>query len=143
MALKARDEGGPAIAFQLLIYPVVEHSVDTPSAIQNAEGYLLQRASMRWYWGHYLDGATDTPDWRASPLRSHADLPPAFIVTAEFDPLRDDGRLYADKLRADGVKVTYTNYDGMIHGFYWMQAVVDRARDLHADIAREVRAALG
>ncbi|MBV9922448.1 MAG: alpha/beta hydrolase fold domain-containing protein, partial [Pseudonocardia sp.] len=138
------DEGGPAIALQVLIYPATEHNVDTPSAIQNAEGYLLQRASMRWYWGHYLDGATDTPDWRASPLRaaSHADLPPAFIATAEFDPLRDDGRLYADKLRNDGVKVTYNNYEGMIHGFYWMQGVVDRARDLHADIAREVRAVL-
>jgi acetyl esterase/lipase len=76
VAIKAREDGGPALALQLLIYPVVEHSVDTPSAIQNAEGYLLQRASMRWYWAHYLDGATDTPDWRASPLRaaSHADL---------------------------------------------------------------------
>jgi acetyl esterase len=144
VALKARDEGGPAIAFQLLIYPAVDFDVDTPSALENAEGYLLQRESMRWFWGLYLHGAPEPPDWRACPLRaeSHADLPPAFIVTAEFDPLRDDGRRYADKLRSDGVKVTYTNYDGMVHGFYWMQAVVDRTRDLHAEIAREVRAAL-
>ena len=130
VAIKARNEGGPALAFQLLIYPAVERNVDTPSAIQNAEGYLLQRGSMRWFWGHYLDGATDTPDWRASPLNAEslADLPPALVVTAEFDPLRDDGRRYADRLRAEGVKVTYSNYDGMIHGFYWMQAVVDRTR---------------
>jgi len=144
VAIKARDEGGPALAFQLLIYPVTEHDVDKPSALQNAEGYLLRRATMRWFWGHYLDGATDTPDWRASPLRAEslAGLPPALVVTAEFDPLRDDGRLYADRLRADGVKVTYSDYDGMVHGFYWMQAVVDRTRDLHAEIAREVRAVL-
>jgi acetyl esterase len=144
VAIKARDEGGPALAFQLLIYPATEHDVDKPSALQNAEGYLLQRESMRWFWAHYLDGATDTPDWRASPLRARslAGLPPALVVTADFDPLRDDGRLYADRLRAEGVDVTYTNYEGMVHGFYWMAAVVDRTRDLHAEIAREVRAAL-
>jgi acetyl esterase len=144
VALKARDAGGPELAFQLLIYPATEHDVDKPSAIQNAEGYLLQRESVRWFWAHYLDGATDEPDWRASPLRAEslAGLPPALVVTAEFDPLRDDGRLYAERLRADGVKVTYSNYDGMVHGFYWMLAVVDRTRDLHAEIAREVRAAL-
>jgi acetyl esterase len=64
------------------------------------------------------------------------------VVTAEFDPLRDDGRLYADRLRADGVKVTYSEYQGMIHGFYWMQAALDQSRRLHEEIAREVRAAL-
>jgi len=144
VAIKAREEGGPALAFQLLVYPATEHDVDKPSAIQNAEGYLLQRESMRWFWAHYLDGATDEPDWRASPLRakSLANLPPALVVTAEFDPLRDDGRLYADRLRADGVKVTYSDYQGMVHGFYWMQGVVDRSRDLHAEIAREVKSAL-
>ncbi|GAA4672761.1 alpha/beta hydrolase [Pseudonocardia yuanmonensis] len=144
VALKARDQGGPPLAYQLLVYPATDHDVDKPSAVQNAEGYLLQRESMRWFWGHYLDGATDEPDWRASPLRAGtlADLPPALVVTAEFDPLRDDGRLYADRLRAEGVKVTYSEYRGMIHGFYWMQGVLDRSRDLHAEIAREVRAAL-
>jgi acetyl esterase len=144
VAIKSRDQGGPALAYQLLVYPAVERDVDKPSAVENAEGYLLQRESMRWFWGHYLDGATDEPDWRAFPLQaaSLADLPPALVVTAEFDPLRDDGRLYAERLRAEGVKVTYSNYDGMIHGFYWMQAVLDGARELHAEIAREVRAAL-
>ena len=144
VAIKARDSGGPALAFQLLIYPVTDRDLDTPSAILNAEGYLLQRETMRWFWGHYLEGATDEIDWRACPLRaaSLADLPPALVVTAEFDPLRDDGRHYADRLRDAGVKVTHTNYEGMIHGFYWMGAVVDRVADLHAEIAREVRAAL-
>ena len=144
VAIKARESGGPALAFQLLIYPVTDRDLDTPSYIQNAEDYLLGRETMRWFWSHYADGATDEVDWRACPLRtaSLADLPPAFVVTAEFDPLRDDGRRYADRLRDAGVKVTYTNYAGMIHGFYWMQAVVDRARDLHEEVAREVRAAL-
>lgn len=144
VAIKARDAGGPAIAFQLLIYPAVEAGWDSPSAVQNAEGYLLQRESMRWFWNHYLGAATEEPDWRASPIRAEslAGLPPAFVATADFDPLRDDGRRYADRLRAEGVKVTYTNYEGMIHGFYWMQAVSDRARDLHAEVAREVRAVL-
>src|SRR5690242_15628404 len=86
VAIKARDEGGPPLAFQLLIYPATEHDVDKTSALQNAEGYLLQRETMRWFWGHYLDGATAEPDWRASPLRaaSLAGLPPALVVTAEF-----------------------------------------------------------
>jgi acetyl esterase len=105
---------------------------------------MLQRESMRWFWGHYLDGATDVPDWRAFPMRaaSLAGLPPALVVTAEFDPLRDDGRRYADRLRAEGVPVTYSEHAGMIHGFYWMQAVLDQSRNLHEEIAREVRGAL-
>ena len=144
VAIKAREEGGPALAYQLLVYPATEYDLDTPSCLENAEGYLLQRESMRWFWGHYLDGATDVPDWRAFPMRaaSLADLPPALVVTAEFDPLRDDGRRYADRLRAEGVQVTYREYAGMIHGFYWMQAVLDQSRNLHEEIAREVRAAL-
>lgn len=144
VAIKARDEGGPALAFQLLIYPATDRDLDTPSCLENAEGYMLQRETIRWFWSHYLDGATDPPDWRAMPLRadSLAGLPPALVVTAEFDPLRDDGRHYADRLRDEGVKVTYSHYDGMVHGFYWMQGVVDRARDLHAEVAREVRAVL-
>ena len=94
VAIKARDEGGPALAYQLLIYPVVENSVDSPSAIQNAEGYLLQRALDALVLGP-LRGRGDRHSRRprVAPLRakSHADLPPALIVTAEFDPLRDDG----------------------------------------------------
>jgi acetyl esterase len=144
VAIKARDEGGPALAFQLLVYPATDHDLDTPSCLANGEGYLLQRESMRWFWGHYLDGATDVPDWRAFPMRaaSLAGLPPALVVTAEFDPLRDDGRRYADRLRAEGVPVTYSEHAGMIHGFYWMQAVLDQSRNLHEEIAREVRGAL-
>jgi acetyl esterase len=144
MCLRAREEGAPRIAFQALIYPATEHGWDTGSARRNAEGYLLQRESMRWFWNHYIPDKSVVDDWRVSPLRAadHSNLPPAFIATAEFDPLRDDGLAYADKLRDAGVPVTYNEYAGMIHGFYWMQGVADGARRLHAALARAVREVL-
>jgi len=144
VALKARDEGAPKLAFQGLIYPAVEHGWETGSAHENAEGYLLQRESMHWFWDHYIPDKSLTSDWRVSPLLAddHAGLPPAFIATAEFDPLRDDGRAYHAKLHDAGVPVTYVEYDGMIHGFYWMQGIADGARRLHADLAEAIREAL-
>ena len=144
MCLRAREEGGPPIAFQALIYPACEHGWDTASAHENAEGYLLQRESMRWFWNHYIPDKSVVDDWRVSPLRAadHSSLPPALIVTAEYDPLRDDGRAYAAKLRDAGVPVTYSEYDGMVHGFYWMQGVVDVSKRLHEEVASEIRAAL-
>jgi acetyl esterase len=117
VAIKAREEDGPALAYQLLVYPATEHDLDKPSALENAEGYMLQRESMRWFWGHYLDGATDEPDWRASPLRaaSLADLPPALVVTAEFDPLRDEGHAFAERIRAAGGTAEDVCIPGIIH----------------------------
>ena len=145
ICLKARDEDGPAIAYQVLIYPATDCDWDKPSCIENAEGYLLQRATMEWFWSHYVTSTSDAENPLVSPLRAAdvAGLPPALVITAEFDPLRDDGELYADRLRDAGVPVRYTEYKGMIHGFYWMIGVMDQARDLHAEIAREVRAAFG
>src|SRR4051812_19851090 len=144
VAVRAREEHGPKIAFQGLIYPAVEHGWDTASAHENAEGYLLQRESMHWFWDHYIPDKSVVDDWRVSPLKAadHSGLPPAFIATAEFDPLRDDGRHYHAKLHDAGVPVTYVEYDGMIHGFYWMQGVCDAARRLHEDLAEAVREAL-
>jgi acetyl esterase len=144
VALKARDEGAPKLAYQALIYPAVEHNWDSASAHENAEGYLLQRESMRWFWNHYVQDPALADDPRVSPLRAadHAGLPPAFIATAEFDPLRDDGRAYHAKLHDAGVPVTYVEYDGMIHGFYWMQGIADGAKRLHEDLAEAIRANL-
>ena len=144
IALHARDHGGPAIAFQGLIYPVTDYGWDTASYHENAEGYLLQRGSMEWFWNHYIPDPSVADDPRVSPLRAsdHSGLPPAFIATAEFDPLRDDGRAYHAKLHDAGVPVTYVEYDGMIHGFYWMQGVTDVAKRLHHDLATAVREAL-
>jgi acetyl esterase len=144
VALRARDEGAPKLAFQALIYPAVEHGWDTASAHENAEGYLLQRESMRWFWDHYVPDKSLVTDWRVSPLLAadHSGLPPAFIATAEYDPLRDDGRAYHAKLHDAGVPSTYVEYEGMIHGFYWMQGIADGARRLHADLAEAIREAL-
>jgi acetyl esterase len=144
VALRARDEGAPKLAYQALIYPAVEHNWDTASAHENAEGYLLQRESMRWFWNHYVQDESLADDPRVSPLKAadHAGLPPTFIATAEFDPLRDDGRAYHAKLHDAGVPVTYVEYEGMIHGFYWMQGAADGAKRLHADLAEAIRANL-
>ena len=118
-ALMARDRGGPPLSFQLLVYPVTDHDLDTPSYRQNADGYLLTREAMRWFWNHYLGGTGAGHHPYASPLRAErlTGLPPALVQTAEFDPLRDEGEAYAWRLRAAGVPVTLTRYPGMIHGF--------------------------
>ena len=107
VALAARDRGGPALAAQLLIYPVTDFNFDTDSYRENAEGYLLTRGSMYWFWAHYL-GAQELPkDPYACPLRagSLAGLPPAYVATGEYDPLRDEGEAYAWRLAEAGVAV--------------------------------------
>lgn len=116
----ARDAGDSQIKFQLLVTPVTNHCFSTVSYQENAQGYLLTRASMEWFWGHYLRNKYDGDQPRASPLRapSFAGLPPALIVTAEYDPLRDEGEPYAQSLREFGVTVELQRYNGQIHGFF-------------------------
>ena len=129
VTLRLRDEDGPKLAYQVLVYPAVQYGWQTPSAIANAEGYLLQQASMKYYWGHYLRSEVDGKNPYCSPLiaESHGGLPATFIYTAEFDPLCDDGYLYARKLQECGVKVKYQCFDGVIHGFIKMLGVFDQA----------------
>jgi acetyl esterase/lipase len=136
-ALMARDRGGPAIAFQLLIVPVTNYGFDTGSYRQNAETYGLTLGAMRWFWNHYLESEADGANVYASPLRATdlKGLPRAFVLTAEFDPLRDEGAAYAEKLRAAGVPVNCKCYAGMIHML--------QGPDADADMARELRSALG
>lgn len=131
VTLKLRDEHGPQLAYQVLVYPAVQYGWETPSAITNAEGYLLQQASMRYYWQHYLSSEADLKNSYFSPLnaKSHHGLPPALIYTAEFDPLRDDGYLYANKLKACNVAVKYQCFGGMIHGFIKMLGKFDMANE--------------
>src|SRR5262249_33401215 len=116
--------------FQLLIYPATAAAFDTPSYRDNAEGYLLTTADMRWFWGHYLNGPADAAQPYASPLRAAAlaGLPPALVITAEFDPLRDEGEQYAQRLEAAGVPARLTRYEGMIHGFFGMTHLMDKAK---------------
>ena len=130
MCLMARDRNGPAISFQLLVYPVTERNFDTASYRDNATGYSLTQDGMRWFWDQYLANDADAANPYAAPAQA-ADLsgqPPALVITAEFDPLRDEGEAYAELLRNAGVPVQATRYDGMIHGFFAMPTVLDQGR---------------
>ncbi len=140
LALMARD-AGVDIAAQLLIYPSVDMLDDSPSLTENASGYILTRENIDWFIAHY---APDGEDWRASPLRadSHEGLAPATIITAEFDPLRDQGKAYADRLRAAGVPVELTNYDGQVHVFFQLGPYTDAGGRSIRQIARAARTAL-
>ncbi len=130
-ALRIRDEGGPLLCGQLLIYPVAGyHTPPTPSYLANADGYLLTRAMMIWFWGHYLNHPDEAGDPYAAPLAAPdlAGLPPALVITAEFDPLRDEGERYAERLHAAGVPAVFSRYDGMIHGFLLLTDLFDEGR---------------
>ncbi|CAG2141295.1 alpha/beta hydrolase [Cupriavidus numazuensis] len=142
VALMARDRAAPQPCFQVLLYPVTDGALDTPSYRENAEGYLLTRDSMVWFWNHYVGDADRTHPY-ASPLRAehHRGLPPAFVVTAEFDPLRDEGEAYARRLAEAGTPVECKRYDGTIHGFCWMPGVLDKGRQALDDTAAALAAA--
>ena len=144
VALMAREAGGPAIALQVLIYPVTDVGAESKSYTDFAEGYMLTRESMRWFTAHYLARKEDAVDWRVSPLRapSLAGLPPALVITAGFDPLRDEGAAYATRLREAGVTVDYVSFGGMIHGFAGMGRVLDAALRVVALIGGSLRQAL-
>ncbi len=145
VALMARDLGGPAISFQLLIYPGTDQRMGHPSIDSNGVGYLLEKKSMLYFRGHYLPREQDWLDWRASPLlaKSLARLPPAFVMTAGFDPLLDEGKAYADRLVKEGVKVEYRNYADMVHGFITMGRVLETANSALADCAQALKKAWG
>jgi acetyl esterase len=133
------------LGYQLLIYPAVDATMSSASIEENADGYLLTKDWMQWFYGHYLDG-TDSrrTDARLSPLYAEdwSGLPAAFVLTAEFDPLRDEGEAYAQKLRAAGVDVWTTRYDGQIHGFFGMGAFLPAAELAMDEATTSLRAAL-
>lgn len=129
VAIHARDAGAPALRGQLLVYPVTDATMSHPSIEENASGYFLTKADMEWFFGHYAPERPD--DWRLSPLAAPdlSGLAPALVLTAEFDPLRDEGEAYARRLGDAGVPVELIRKDGLIHGFFGMVADVDEARD--------------
>jgi len=143
VSLLARDAGGPAIAFQLLIYPATDQHCASASHERNAQGYLLTRDAIDNFRRNYVPEEKQWADWRASPLlaKSHANLPPALIVTAGYDPLVDEGRAYAQKLRAAGVEVEYREYADMVHGFVLFGGVLDSANAAVAECAAALRRA--
>jgi len=142
VALMAHHRSTPKISQQILLYPATHCNFDTASYRENADGYMLTLGSCRWFWSNYLNSDDDARNPYASPLLADdlSGLPPALVVTCEFDPLRDEGEAYAERLRAAGVPVKLSRYDGMIHGFLWMGGVVDRTQRLIEEIAAEVAA---
>jgi len=144
VALLAREAGGPRIALQILLYPVTDLVSESQSYADLADGYMLTRDSMRWFRAQYLATEQDTADWRVSPLRapSLAGLPPALVVTAGYDPLRDEGDAYAQKLRAAGVTVDHVTFGGMIHGFVPMGKLIETGNRAVTLIADSLRYAL-
>jgi acetyl esterase len=145
VALLARERHGPRLLLQVLVYPVTNHDFGTPSYRENATGYMLTTEDMRWFWRHYLAREEQGAELNASPFRaaSLADLPPALVITAGCDPLRDEGEAYAVRLRDAGVAVTLTQYPGMFHGFLRMTRILDQARAALGEVAGALHKALG
>ena len=127
VTLMAKERGGPDIKRQVLVYPVTDGLMSYPSMRENAEGYLLTEGAMKWFWRHYLGNSGNEKEPLASPIYADdlSGLPPALVMTAEFDPLRDEGEAYAKRLQQAGVPVTTTRYNGQIHGFFGMSGVFD------------------
>jgi acetyl esterase len=140
----ADDAAGTPLAFQLLIYPATDQRHRQPSHTTNAEGYLLTRESILWYHRQYFGNRAHDQDWRASPLLA-ADLsrlPPALLLTAGYDPLRDEGMEYAERLTAAGTPCTYVCFERQVHGFVPMGKLLSEARSAVALCAAELRRAL-
>jgi acetyl esterase len=143
VTLRARDERGPSLRYQVLVYPVTNHDFGTVSYEENGDDYLLTREMMQWFWNHYLNSAAEGRQPLASPLAagSLAGLPPALVLTAEFDPLRDEGEAYAARLKDAGVRVRQKRFPGQIHGFWQMVGVFPMALEAAGDVAAELRVA--
>jgi acetyl esterase len=144
VTLHARDNGGPSLRYQVLIYPVTDYDFTKPSFREYGSGFLITIGEMEWYWRNYLSKPDDASSPMACPMRAASlqGLPPALIIQAECDPIKDDGEAYAARLRADGVPVDIIRYDGQIHGFFTMPGVMSRAKDAYSDVATVLAKAL-
>ncbi len=142
-AMMARDRGGRMPTHQLLVYPVTNYAFNTQSYRTEAKDVPLDRATMRWFWGHYLRTPADGRNPYASPLRAGSlrGMPPATIIIASEDPLRSEGEAYGQRLRADGVQVQVTRYSGVMHEFFGMGAVIPKAKQAVAVAGQRLRAA--
>lgn len=135
------------LAFQLLVYPVTDARMDTPSYVENADGYFLTAAAMRWFVDHYLSGPQGSPiDPRVSPIlgtpESVRGVPPALVITAGFDPLRDEGAAYVERLSDEGIEVNHLHYPDQIHGFFTQLALMGDARSAQAAASQALSDAL-
>jgi acetyl esterase len=146
MALLARDAGAPSIRLQVLVYPAVDARLQHASIDENATGLLLTKHDIEWFYGHYGRGTVvQADDWRLSPLLSTSleGVAPAYVLTAELDPLRDEGEAYAAALEAAGVPTQHRRFDGMIHGFFTMVGAVDAAEEAQEEVAKAIVTAVG
>ncbi|MET9677969.1 alpha/beta hydrolase [Streptomyces sp. NPDC006482] len=141
VTLRNRDADGPALVAQLLVYPNTDYLADTDSRRENTDPLLFNDKSVHWYWDNYLATAEDGVHPLASPLRAadHSGLPPALVITAEYDPLRDEGEQYAERLRESGVAVESVRYPGVTHGFFTMAGALDASRRALARAAGHLR----
>jgi acetyl esterase len=144
VSLLGKQRGGPPLAHQALIYPVTDFDFQRPSYQENAEGYLLTRQAMEWFWRQYLNDDAEGADPLASPLRAPdlRGLPPATVITAEYDPLRDEGEVYAERLAQAGVPTTCVRYLGQIHGFISLEHLLPAGRQALLALGATLRAAL-
>jgi acetyl esterase len=144
VSMMARDRGGPAINFQLLMYPVTDCALDTPSQKEfAADGYVLSRGAMEWFWKNYCDTSAEKNNPYACPFRAKdlKNLPPALVLTASHDPLRDEGERFAERLIAAGVKTTCTRYEGVTHGFVSFADTLDKGKEGQRQAADALRVA--
>jgi acetyl esterase len=145
ISLMARDRGGPRIRHQMLIYPVTDSAMDTPSYKEfTADGFVLSKLDMEWFWNYYIPNAKDRENPYASPARAKdlKNLPPAHIITASHDPLRDEGEAFAELLKKAGNKVKVKRYEGVVHGFVSLQAAIDQGKTATRELADELKASL-
>jgi acetyl esterase len=144
VTLMARDRGGPEIKYQLLIYPVTDADFTTPSYVDNGNGYFLTERRMRWYWEQYVPDEASRSNPYASPLRADdlSGLPPAYVISAEYDPLRDEVEAYAERLREAGNVVTLRRFDGMFHGFFTFAHILAPSRRANEEVYAVVKRAL-
>jgi acetyl esterase len=142
VAIAARDGKGPAISGQVLIYPAIDFAMTHQSHREPETSILLTHSVIRWFSNHYLNGASDIHDWRASPARvaALAGLPPAYVLTVGADPLRDEGDEYASRLREAGVAVTYRHFPGQFHGFFTMGKLLQQANVAATEISAWLKA---
>ena len=143
VAQMVRDNGGPSLALQLLIYPATDFTFDGPSIHENGQDYFLTIDDMNWFMNHYLNSDADKKNPLASPLQSAnlRGLPPALVITGEYDPLRDEGETYGKRLKEAGVPVTISRYNGVIHGFLSLEPLTDKGKQAREECAQALRVA--
>lgn len=141
LALMTRDRGGPELSAQILIYPITDCDFTRPSYVENAEGYFLTTAQMKWFWNQYVERPEQMLEPYASPLRAESlkRLPPAFVITAEYDPLRDEGEAYADALFENEVPVSLHRFSGLIHAFIRRVDTFDAATSAIREVGFSLR----